>query len=339
MSAPTPASRPEESPIPLRPSLGTLGRRIRVETNFFELRLPTKPLLYQLDVKFSEPKLPLQKRHEALEQMRVMNPNLKIYYDGSSMGAINRKFENDAEMMTMEVILPSGGQDSKPIKITLKIVATLSYAELAAFLSGTQREIPTDYIKLLNMYLFHFAVHNPALATFPKSSSFFMLDGQRVKLQDRLDLLFGGFMSVRWSGVDLNMRPLNRAYVNVDTVATAFYSQGPLLERLKPLISNLNKKLSLGDIDMVNKVLKTLKIQVTYRGPKSKRYTILNISKKSAMESSFEVDGKKRTVAQHFQIAYKIQLKYPNLPCVVVAGGPTGKIDLPFEVCDIPNGE
>ncbi|RUS13747.1 PAZ domain-containing protein, partial [Endogone sp. FLAS-F59071] len=84
--------------------------------------------------------------------------------------------------------------------------------------------------------------------------------------------------------------------------------------------------------------LAKLKFQVTHRGPSwNKKYTISRISTKSAAETFFKVDGKNKSVAQHFQDMYQIELRFPNLPCVVVESDPARKMEVPFEVCEIPD--
>jgi len=316
---------------------------MRPLSNFYEIHLSKKPVLYQIDVKLSETKLPPEKRREIFQQLQIKRPKVKIYYDGTAIAATDSKFENGSEMMTEEVALPSSGTAGKPITVTLKIVATLTYADLKEFLSGKHDHTPKSqsYLNLLNIYLFHFAANDPNLAAFEKTRSFFMLNGVRIPLQNGLVLLFGGFMSVRWGGVDLKMQPSEKLFLNVDTVASTFYSKGSLVNRLKEILpkANLANKLTPHDISYAEKQLKKLKIIFTHRGPTwNKKHTIEGLTITSATLTTFEADGKKISVTQYFQKQYSITLKFPNLPCVIVKGGPAGKMHLPIEVCEVPDG-
>jgi len=134
----------------------------------------------------------------------------------------------------------------------------------------------------------------------------------------------------------LNLKPSEKYYLNVDTVATAFYSKGLLLDRFKLLLlkANFNQRPSSHGIKLVNRALKNLKIQVTHRDLNSNKYTTFQRNPRwKLLSKSMERRGR----LPHFQIAYQMKLSFPNLPCVVVRGGPTRKIDLPIEDCVIPN--
>jgi eukaryotic translation initiation factor 2C len=76
--------------------------------------------------------------------------------------------------------------------------------------------------------------------------------------------------------------------------------------------------------DRISKELKGVSVTTTHRGDLKQRFRIGSVSEQSTAEYSFEMDGKRITMADYFKNQYNLKLKYPWLPVVFKGNGKTG---------------
>ncbi|KAG1217813.1 hypothetical protein G6F35_008831 [Rhizopus arrhizus] len=89
-------------------------------------------------------------------------------------------------------------------------------------------------------------------------------------------------------------------------------------------------------MNKLEKILKSLRIQVVHRGDKKLKYKINKLTPSPADHTSFKDDtGAEITVANYFAKQYNKRLSCPFLPCVVVKKD----VFLPMEVCEVLPGQ
>lgn len=128
----------------------------------------------------------------------------------------------------------------------------------------------------------------------------------------------------------------NWTFLNVDTVATAFYEEGPLLDFVRKVLQNRGQRfeatqacsLTEAQVNKLKRKLSGVKVKVTHL-PYPRKYAIKSVTFKSAKELCF--GDPPQSVAAYFASTYGA-LRFPNLQCINV-----GKKDtyLPMEVCEI----
>jgi eukaryotic translation initiation factor 2C len=129
--------------------------------------------------------------------------------------------------------------------------------------------------------------------------------------------------------------------INIDISATAFYESGPLPEIVAKIlgrrsVDELRRGIPDREISKLEKVLKSLRIQVIHRGDKKLKYKVTKLTPSSAERTVFKDENQNEmTVANYFAKQYNKRLSFPFLPCVVVKKD----IFLPMEVCEVLPGQ
>ncbi|XP_049274037.1 protein argonaute-1 isoform X2 [Rhipicephalus sanguineus] len=132
--------------------------------------------------------------------------------------------------------------------------------------------------------------------------------------------------------------------LNVDVSATAFYEPLPLVNFMCKIFGGRRvmtpsefRPLSESQHARLNKELKGLRIKVTHL-PYPRKYKVVRVTRSSASAISFDTDeGASVTVSQYFGQRYA-PLQYPHLPCVQ-SGRPEHPVYIPFEVCELVEGQ
>ena len=137
--------------------------------------------------------------------------------------------------------------------------------------------------------------------------------------------------------------------LNLDVSATAFYQAQSVLDFTRKVLNkygklDLNHGLSESEHMKLEKSIRGLKVQTIHRVEYPRKFRVVGVTKTCSAKTFFPIQWKTNeyceiiSVANYFDIAYKIQLRYPSLPCLKV-GNTNKSIYLPFEVCNIVAGQ
>ncbi|RCI01857.1 eukaryotic translation initiation factor 2C, 3 [Rhizopus stolonifer] len=145
-----------------------------------------------------------------------------------------------------------------------------------------------------------------------------------------------------WQGFYQSARPTpGKMMINVDVSATAFYESGPLAKIVVKIlgrrsIDELRRGIPKREMEKLDKIIKSLRIQVIHRGDKKLKYKISKLTPSSAEQTTFkDASETELTVANYFAKQYNKRLNFPFLPCVVVKKN----VFLPMEVCEVLPGQ
>lgn len=87
----------------------------------------------------------------------------------------------------------------------------------------------------------------------------------------------------------------------------------------------------------IHRHLSGLDVMYTKPGTNPMIYKYLALVRNPAQETFTLADGKSSSIAKYFQ-DNKVQIKYPNLPCVKM-GSTVKSITVPMEFCSIPDSQ
>ena len=140
--------------------------------------------------------------------------------------------------------------------------------------------------------------------------------------------------------------------LNIDVAATTFYKGQPLVTYASQILFPLGfkrrdgpppkqkgmvPKLDERQKKMLEKELKSVKIETTH-GEHRRHYKIAKLTNYTARTHKFETDEGTTTVQKYFETKYRIRLRFPDLPLVLML--PREKnIQLPMELCYVLGGE
>ncbi|KAL7266324.1 hypothetical protein RUND412_011134, partial [Rhizina undulata] len=223
--------------FPPRPDYGLLGKLTSVRSNYFPMKLPTKPL-YHYDIVMS-PEGTSKQRKRIFE----------IFEELDAFQDIKDYFATDYGRMlisTEELALPKGGlkitipyyvKGNKPPKeitaktkvfdVTIQYVRTIDPAELEQFVQGQNSQLDTGIIiQALNILLAKVPSHSPSLVAYGRNRWFILPEATNPG--NYCDLK-GGLMALR--GFYSSVRPAaNRVLCNINFCTSAFYKGGKLLD-------------------------------------------------------------------------------------------------------------
>ncbi|KAJ1913715.1 hypothetical protein IWQ60_009100 [Tieghemiomyces parasiticus] len=327
-----------------RPDVGTSGRKIDVEANFYEITDYLSGLVYQYDFQVAGKVPPALYRDIFRAVDKYHGPtlfnNARAVFDGrAQVYSPSRLTINDGE--PFDVYLEEDyahhqaappGKGPKPFQVTLKFATTINMQELRDYTDGRHKDLERVLPCLMALDLaFH---HYPASQHVSAKNSFYTPSGSRP--------LSGG-MEV-WSGLFQSVRPVKgRLLLNVDVSSCVFYASGNLLDRAPQYLGlRRPEELQLGPHGQhyrsLKKAIKGVPITVPHRRD-DRRYKIRDLSPEPADRTFFKLrkdDGTEQemSVADYFRRTLNISLRYPHLPCVEVKRG----VMLPLEVCTVAPG-
>lgn len=143
-----------------------------------------------------------------------------------------------------------------------------------------------------------------------------------------------------WPGFFQSIRPIQGGLaLNIDVASTAFVERRPILELASEVwgVRDLaSYRIRDTDSKKLLKIIYLTKVETSHQGDHKRQMRVNGISKRSAAEMRFDVDGRSVTVAEYFQSQYSMRLRYPNLPCLECG---QKKSLFPFEVCTIVPGQ
>ncbi|KAF7723040.1 Eukaryotic translation initiation factor 2C [Apophysomyces ossiformis] len=323
----------------LRNGAGRAGKPIRIRSNFFEVTSFPTQNIHHYDVTIDPPDAPpavyrkVWKSFEDTDGQGILT-NLKTAYDGRknvfSPKALPLGEEN---AKAFEVTLQENNGTKRTggiFKIRIKKAGEINMEELRRFLNGQSALTPNclTAIMVLDVVIRHL----PSMMYSTVGRSFFTP-------HDKRPLPNGAEV---WQGYYQSARPTaGKMMINIDVSATAFYEAGPLPEIVAKIlgrrsIDELRRGLQDKERVKLEKVLKSLKIQVVHRGEAKRKYKVTKLTPSPADRTTFKDEsGAEMTVAAYFAKQYNKRLAYPFLPCVVVKRD----IFLPMEVCEVVTGQ
>ncbi|KAM7305819.1 hypothetical protein ISCGN_015715 [Ixodes scapularis] len=328
---------PRAEAFPARPGYGRDGHPIALLANHFELQLPTG-LFYHYDVEIGslrhsgavQPVISKDCKRRAFQLLvrqheHHLNGNLPVFDGQKNM--YTRKLLN-FQKKVFNVTMEEEGWKPDTFVVCIQYAATLDMSLLQAVYDKKLKEVPQAVVQAFDIVL----RYGP--------STVHAMVGRSVFTPPRNYGGIGGGLEL-WHGYQTSVRPAQwKPLLNVNTVATAFFEGGPLLELVSKVLGDrkgnldLNQSRKLNDIQFVklNKKLRKLKVKVTHL-PYPRKYVIERVTRATANEIEF--GDPPTTVAAYFGSKYR-PLKFPFLPCIEVG---TKKTFIPWEVCVVLDGQ
>ncbi|KAK0407213.1 hypothetical protein QR680_019080 [Steinernema hermaphroditum] len=336
---------------PRRPNHGVEGRAIVLRANHFAVRMPGGMIQhYMVDVQ--PDKCPRRVNREIIATMirstRIFD-NTRPVYDGKRNMYTRHPLPVGRERVDLEVTLPGDSAVERKFVVGLRWVSTVNLTTLEEAMEGRIRQVPFESVQAMDVILRHL----PSLKYTPVGRSFFSSPSASASATAQghfqQESKLGGGREV-WFGFHQSVRPSQwKMMLNIDVSATAFYRSMPVIEFIAEVlelpVQALAERRALSDAQRVKftKEIRGLKIEITHCGQMRRKYRVCNVTRRPAQTQTFPLmleSGQtiECTVAKYFFDKYKIQLKYPHLPCLQV-GQEQKHTYLPPEVCNIVPGQ
>jgi eukaryotic translation initiation factor 2C len=317
--------------FPLRPEVGSKGKKVKLRTNFYEVTSFPSNNIYHYDVEFI-PEIPIRIQTQifdrALEENKDAFEGQMVAYDGRK----NVYLREEAEWQEKELSIHVGGKAQRTWKIVIRKAGVASMEQLRAYCDGNTKDKPMDAIQALDIIM----RQHPSRNLLPVGRSFYTGDDPKV---------IDGGCEV-WIGYQQSIRPAQgRLLLNVDIAATAFISQQPLMDVIntclrKPIeeMAKRRENLRRDDIAKINKKIKNLRVVVNHSNS-NRGYPVNELSKETAHTKKFQMeDGRSISVFDYFLEKYNVRIQFADLPLVKV--GPRKKdILMPMELCEVMRGQ
>ncbi|CAI2350295.1 unnamed protein product [Caenorhabditis sp. 36 PRJEB53466] len=341
---------------PRRPNHGVEGRAILLRANHFAVRIPGGTIQhYQVDV--SPDKCPRRVNREIINclihSFSKYFTNVRPVYDGKRNMYTREPLPIGRERMDFDVTLPGDSAVERQFAVSLKWVGQVSLSTLEDAMEGRVRQVPFESVQAMDVILRHL----PSLKYTPVGRSFFSppvpgappASGPHQGQYQSAESKLGGGREV-WFGFHQSVRPSQwKMMLNIDVSATAFYRSMPVIEFIAEVlelpVQALAERRALSDAQRVKftKEIRGLKIEITHCGQMRRKYRVCNVTRRPAQTQTFPLQLEtgqniECTVAKYFYDKYRIQLKYPHLPCLQV-GQEQKHTYLPPEVCNIVPGQ
>ncbi|XP_065174553.1 protein argonaute-2-like [Sycon ciliatum] len=350
-----PPKRPEDP--------GKAGQRIRLAANHFAVdRLP-KEDIHHYDVVISPTELPKRVRIAVVTAVLQSGDGRlggqKPVYDGTANMYCARPLPFDSEHATFEVqwAEPERPDTRKTYQVTLKRVSRISTDLLTSFAQQAHCRKPEHRKDRRQQALLAAENLQPAIQAldvilrYGPASRYVSVGRSLFSPGDSTQIAgdIGGGMAA-WRGFYLSARPsMWGVQLNVDVAHTAFYKGQAVIDFLNEARKGrgIEYPIERGQWrdehwSKVKPDLNGLKVEVSHSGAR-RTHRVIDISVEPAtgiVVTSQDSAGEevKTSVADYFKNRYKIQLKYPALPCVQV-GTRERRTFFPMELCTIASGQ
>ncbi|KAF9193168.1 Eukaryotic translation initiation factor 2C [Haplosporangium sp. Z 11] len=323
-----------------RPASGTLGRPIKIRSNFFEITQLPRITVHHYDVTITPDVPPLVNRRIFTQMTSVYGQSdlggVQPVFDGRKSIFAPKAFPFDSK--TFDITLPEdeppqgvvARRPPRSFKVKIKIASgNINLEELHQYLVGKASMTPNCQTAIMALDIL--IRHKPAMLYSNVGRSFFTPDGARA--------LHGGLEV--WNGFYQSVRPtIGKMMINLDVAATAYYQSGPLLELSVKImnrrsVDDFRRVFSDRDRIKLEKALRNLLVTVIHRADVKRKFKILKLTPTPASSTMFMKDNTKMDVATYFTQTYGRSLAFPFMPCVV-----TGRdVFLPMEVCSVIPGQ
>jgi eukaryotic translation initiation factor 2C len=341
---------------PRRPNHGSEGRSIVLKANHFKVSMPGGVIQhYSIDIQ--PDKCPRKVNREIvntmIESFAKIFMKVRPVYDGKKSMYTREPLPIGRDRLELDVVMPGDSSLDRKFKVALKWVSAVSLAKLEEAMLGRVRTVPIEAVQAMDVILRHL----PSMRYTPVGRSFFSSPAANLTQHGagaggpyhQGDSKLGGGREV-WFGFHQSVRPSQwMMMLNIDVSATAFYRKMPVIdfiaEVLELPVQALSDRRTLSDAQRVKftKEIRGLKIEITHCGNMRRKYRVCNVTRRPAQTQTFplQLDSGQTiecTVAKYFFDKYRIQLKYPHLPCLQV-GQEQKHTYLPPEVCEIVSGQ
>ncbi|KAI9327303.1 Piwi domain-containing protein [Zopfochytrium polystomum] len=339
---------------PRRPQVGTKGKKIRLYANFYTISIPSADCFhYDVDINPEVPP-PIGRRIIAewrkAQFAKSSSADLKLtVFDGRKNLYSPRKLklDNGGDSGADRISLPEDDdkQKKRNFTVTVKLVATVNMERLHRFLDDKgESEVPRESLQVLDVLLKARPSDLFESVTRRTGGYFYEQYEPRFNISSGLNTRNGWRQSLRPTYRDV--------LLNLDIANTCFYQHGPLVL----VVAAFFNKQRIEDVpprsfdpktvefQRLSKFLATVNVNITYRSTGRRKYKIRRLHKESARKTTMKLEGesagpmagKTVTVQQYFMQFYKLNLKFPNLPCVQI--GSSGQLLVPMECCEVlPN--
>ncbi|CAB4068993.1 ELF2C [Lepeophtheirus salmonis] len=319
--------------------LGTLGRKIKVRANHYELKLQV-PEVHQYQVSYKLPwKRDLRKTDSPLlfdviekTKREIKVSPASIVFDGQySMYSIHKLPPNFVTKVSVREI-PEDAREVE-FEVTIKHVDTIDISDsLKDYLSPSSSRSKCEMIAKSAQVL------NVILGMSAQLS--FTTIGRSIynpKVKGCVHDIESSGKSL-WQGTFVSVRFAWKPFLNVDMANKPGYSECPIEEFASKCCTMRGRLPRPDEVFRDYRSLKTVEdelkgLKVRFKRPdNSLRDYRFNKFVKSANEEKVEIDGKKMKIVDYYQSQYNYKLRYPNWPCLHV-GNPKATIYLPPELC------
>ncbi|KAK9175700.1 hypothetical protein WN944_027707 [Citrus x changshan-huyou] len=330
LAAPAAATLPPSSSqamrLPVRPGLGTVGRKCVVRANHF---------MVSITPEVTSKKINRQIISQLINLYRLTNLGERIpAYDGmkSIYTAGPLPFESKEFIITLPDSDPRPSSSTRPrrerqFRVVIRLASKPDLYTLQQFLLRRHFEAPYEVIQVLDVVL----RAAPSEKHTVVGRSFFSTDlGPMGQLGDGIEYWRGYFQSLRPTQMGLSL--------NIDVSACSFYEPILVTEFVQKYCRDLSHPLSDEVRLQVEEALKGIKVVLTHV-EYNRSYKITGISSQPMSQLMFIDDnGTRMSVIQYFLEKYNIALQFTSLPAVL-AGSEARPIYLPMELSRIVAGQ
>ncbi|GAA5890678.1 hypothetical protein JCM6882_000622 [Rhodosporidiobolus microsporus] len=311
-----------------RPGFGRNGTPVKVYVNAFQVA-PADMVVYHYDVEIgpTDEKRPARLNRAIWAHfVETQNPfgGVAVAYDSRAMAYSPRRLPADEGSFSIN--LPEAdGSVSRGNHFTIKIsfIRPIQLGALRAFVSGGRGAASVNEaavmsaIQALNVVI----QHGPMLVNPSRGPSFF-LRGNNPQSALGLEI---------WRGYFSSLRPgIGNVFVNLDLSTQPMFAPGNLADVILELARLDSRGITARDLASIppyvliklNRMIKGLRITRTVpdqNGRPAKR-KIKQLDPRSAQRAEFQLaDGTTTTVAAYFAQQYRVHLRHPEWPCVLIS--------------------
>ncbi|XP_065346101.1 protein argonaute-2-like [Cloeon dipterum] len=346
--------------FPARNGKGSCGRKMKVESNHFRIRVQNGTLLiiiYDVDMKLiSERDGSLKECHKKYFKRGILAFGHEVWpgrypaYDGSKLlfscqpKLINGQETRDVNVRNDDRFNVNGEAETAKLRITVKEVQTVRLTEIGQFFNNKNTaQFPHLAIQAIDVIL-----RNSGMTSLLQvGRSFYHLPHNPIDLGDGFDLWHGVFQSATIGdnmlllNVDVAHKGFPREQSVRDLVADLGTNKWNRRQRYNPEREYQYGSRHSGKIDgQLRNYLKGLKIE--YEIPQlanSKRVYRVNDVVQAPSRQRFYLDtpnGQKRqvTVAEYYKTEKRYEIRHPHWPCLHV-GSKDRNIFVPMELCKV----
>ncbi|XP_076257754.1 protein argonaute-2-like isoform X5 [Rhynchophorus ferrugineus] len=326
-----------------RSTPGKNGRKIRVESNHFELNLSKlNDVAYHYDVEIepveSKAKIVPKKLMRPIinEFTKKLFPQRNPAFDGQKNIYTSTPLHPNLDMLFEEQVAINDEGKTRTFKVTVKSAKTnpidMTVIKNCLSIASTPREA----LQVIDIVLRMASLRN----CLPVGRSFYRRPERPIDLSGGMEAYTGFYQSAirGW-------KPL----LNVDVAFKAFYKSIPVIDALLELFVTRNSQPRVSDLAQLqeyqvanaNKYLRMLRIQYELPNfPGSRKFYRVNRLFSSASSHRFDCQGQTITIQQYFSQHKNYPIRYPDIPLLHV-GDPNraDKILIPMELCTIVPGQ
>ncbi|KAE9129959.1 Protein argonaute 12 [Phytophthora fragariae] len=356
-----------ETRICRRPGVGTEGRTMSMNVNYFSVSLDKAPpeiFKYHVDVvhtpedentqpqeekkmEVNPPRvqrpLPrsivrnvinaaLRQYEAAFEGFHVVHDGMSALYSPSKLEWNSRDFPNVNPDGPAPNDPPTGDgrrrRGPRTFIVKMKLAEAIAVSSLQAHYDN-----PDENVMPVLQSLDVVARHLGAQRLVSIGRNFFGMK-KTHELKGGKELCWGYHQAIRVAEKKLLM--------NVDQAATVFYEP---CELMKLAMSALNARSPMAVRDLCERDMKNLarvlrKVEVVPTHRKDRKRAIFGVSPDRADRTMVDIKGETMSVAEYFYRKYNLRLQHPNLPLVNVGSKKAGRENwLPIELCDVAPGQ